>query len=69
MSSTTLPIVSTHPMHAPDVDQLRDRLAEAFELANAEQDSAERVQLILEVFDLRAQLRAAVDAAKIGGAL
>lgn len=53
----------------PNAETIRDRLAEAVELANAEQDSAERVQLILEVFDLRAQLRAAVDAAKIGGAL
>lgn len=56
MSSTTLPIVSTHPIHAPDAETIRERLTAIIEDLNATNDPAERVELHLDVVELRNQL-------------
>ena len=56
MSTPTLPTVSTQPIHAPTADQLRDRLAAIIEDLNATNDPAERVELFLDVVELRDQL-------------
>lgn len=56
MSAATLPTVSTRPTHASNVDQLRDRLAAIIEDLNATNDPAERVELHLDVVELRNQI-------------
>jgi hypothetical protein len=56
MSTPTLPTASTQPIHAPNPDQLRERLTETVGLLNAATDPAERVELHLDVVELRALL-------------
>ncbi len=56
MSTPTLPPVSTQPRHAPDADRLHERLAAITEDLNATNDPAERVELFLDVVELRDQL-------------
>lgn len=48
--------LSTRPIHAPDADAIRDRLAEIIEDLNAETCPALRVELHLDAVELRAQL-------------
>ncbi len=56
MRTPTLPTLSTRPIHALDVDQLRDRLAETVELLNAATDPGERVGLHFDAEELRAAI-------------
>ena len=56
MKAPTLPTVSTRPKHAPDADQLHERLAAIIEDLNTSNDPAERVELFLDVVELHYQL-------------
>lgn len=53
MNAPTLPTVCTQPIHAPDADQLHERLAAIIEDLNASNDPAERVELFAEITRLR----------------